>query len=225
MSETVTCGWVQRAADRLLEQHPVATHPYFTKLCSQEMTRESFVNSQCQFFHAVGFFSRAMAALLARQPDSASRQVLMHNLAEEHGWDEEKGGQFRPGFAHDRTFLQFLASLQSQPQAQGPEVRAFNLALYGACLSETVPFAFACLGIIEYAFADISALIGSAVVQNRWVPKDALVHYSLHAQLDKRHAAEFFEVVENHPPEEVQAGLDYGWHIFSQLYRGLGERQ
>ena len=224
MNETLTCGWVQPAADRLLEQNPLAAHPYFIALGSQDMTRERFVDSQCQFFHAVGFFSRAMAALLARQPDSASRQVLMHNLAEEHGWDEEKGGEFRPAFAHDRTFLQFLASLQSRPLAQGPEVRAFNLALYGACVSETVPFAFACLGMIEYAFADISALIGNAVVQNHWVPSEGLVHYSLHAELDKRHAAEFFEVVENHPPEDVKAELDYGWHIFAQLYRSLGER-
>jgi len=188
------------------------------------MSLERFLDSQSQFFYAVGFFSRAMAALLARQPDSASRQVLMHNLAEEHGWDEEKGGQFRPGLAHDQTFLQFLASLQGRPNTQGPEVRAFNLALYGACVSESVPFAFACLGMIEYAFADISALIGGAVVQNQWISADALVHYSLHAELDKRHAGEFFEVVENQSPEEVQAGLAYGWHIFSQLYRSLGER-
>lgn len=126
--------------------------------------------------------------------------------------------------AHDQTFTQFLASLDSQPGPQDSEVRAFNLALYGACASESVPFAFACLGIIEYAFADISALIGNTEVARGWVAPQQLIHYSLHAEIDKRHAAEFFEVIEQAPAEQVEAGLRYGWHIFSQLYRSLGER-
>lgn len=216
-------SWVQQQADQYLAAQPVSGNPYFAALPAK-MTRESFLDSQSQFYHAVRFFARAMGALLARQPDSASRQVLMHNLAEEHGWDEEQGGDFRPGLAHDRTFLQFLDSLSARPGSQGPEVRAFNLALLGACSSETVPFAFACLGMIEYAFADISAFIGTTVVARGWVSQERLVHYSLHAEIDKRHAAEFFEVIEGAPEEEVLAGLLYGWHIFAQLYRTLAER-
>ncbi|MBN9417657.1 MAG: iron-containing redox enzyme family protein [Candidatus Eremiobacteraeota bacterium] len=210
-------SWVQEQADQILAAKPIADHSYFADLANG-MSRDCFLDGQRQFYHAVSFFSRAMGALLARQPDSASRQVLMHNLAEEHGLEEEHG------LAHDRTFSQFLASLQSEPGPQGPEVRAFNLALYGACAGESVPFAFAALGIIEYAFADISALIGTTVVQRGWVAQDQLVHYSLHAEIDKRHAAEFFEVIEAAPGDEVQAGLVYGWHIFSQLYRSLWER-
>lgn len=210
-------SWVQQAADQVLQQHPLSSHPYFAAL-SARMTRERFLDSQQQFYHAVRFFSQAMGALLARQPTSAARRVLMHNLAEEHGMDEDHP------VAHDQTFTQFLASLDSQPGPQDSEVRAFNLALYGACASESVPFAFACLGIIEYAFADISALIGNTVVARGWVAPQQLIHYSLHAEIDKRHAAEFFEVIEQAPAEQVEAGLRYGWHIFSQLYRSLGER-
>ncbi len=210
-------SWVQQEADRILDQQPIARHPYFVAL-PEQMERDRFVDSQQQFYHAVRFFSQAMGALLARQPTSNARRVLMHNLIEEHGLEEENG------VAHDGSFSQFLASLGSLPAAQGPEVRAFNLALYGACSTETIPFAFACLGIIEYAFADISALIGSTVVARGWVSQEQLVHYSLHAEIDKRHAAEFFEVIEKAPPEEVHSGLHYGWHIFSQLYRTLGER-
>ncbi|MBX3167355.1 MAG: iron-containing redox enzyme family protein [Candidatus Eremiobacteraeota bacterium] len=207
-------SWVLKQADQVLAAQPIHSHPYFAELPAQ-MTRERFLHGQKQFFHAVTFFSRAMGALLARQPDSDSRRVLMHNLAEEHGLEEGHG------LAHDRTFRQFLASLGSQPDPQAPPVRAFNLALYGACCSESVAFAFACLGIIEYAFADISALIGSTVVERGWVAQKDLVHYSLHAEIDKRHAAEFFEVVEGAPEQEVTEGLRYGWHIFAQLYRSL----
>ena len=80
---------VQAAADSLLTRHPLLSQGYFAHLQAGKMERASFVNSQRQFYHAVTFFSRAMAALMARLPDSASRQVLMHNLAEEHGWDDE----------------------------------------------------------------------------------------------------------------------------------------
>lgn len=207
-------SWVLEQADQVLAAQPIDSHPYFSDLPAQ-MTRERFLTGQNQFFHAVAFFSRAMGALLARQPDSASRQVLMHNLAEEHGLEEGHS------LAHDRTFLQFLDSMNSRPDPQGPPVRAFNLALYGACSSEPVAFAFACLGMIEYAFADISARIGATVVQRGWVSQDELVHYSLHAEIDKRHAAEFFEVIEGAPEREVKEGLLYGWHIFAQLYRYL----
>ncbi|MFN8610952.1 MAG: iron-containing redox enzyme family protein [Vulcanimicrobiota bacterium] len=218
-------NWVQQFADRLLLQHSLTSHPYFQALTSGSMSRDSFIDSQREFLHAVRYFSRAMGALLARQPTSTGRQALMHNLAEEHGWDEDKGGQFQPGLAHDQTFLRFLDTLRAQPAPPGPEVLAFNLALYGACATEPVPFAFASLGMIEYAFADISALIGRSVIERGWVDREKLVHYSLHAEIDKRHAAEFFEVVVDEPRLQVESGLEFGWHIFSRFYRSLGERQ
>lgn len=87
-----------------------------------------------------------------------------------------------------------------------------------------MPFAFASLGMIEYSFADISALIGQRVTQQGWISPENLVHYSLHAEIDKRHAAEFFEVVQSRDRLEVENGLEFGWHIFAQLYRGLWER-
>ena len=211
----------QEAADQLLAARPIAAHPYFASLLQGKLGRSRFVHSQRQFYYAVAFFSRAMAALMARLPDSTSRAVLMHNLAEEHGWDEEGTGRFQPGMAHDRTFLAFLASMGEVPAEQGPEVRAFNLALYGACVSEPTAVATACLGIIEYTFADISSLIGSAVVEQGWVAAPDLVHYTLHAAIDKRHAAEFFRCLEGADPAEVRAGLVLGWHIFGQLYRSL----
>ena len=80
---------VQAAADFLLIRHPLLSQGYFSNLQAGKMERASFINSQRQFYHAVTFFSRAMAALVARLSNSASCQVLVHNLAEEHGWDDE----------------------------------------------------------------------------------------------------------------------------------------
>lgn len=218
----------EAAAIVRLAAGPILRQRYFQDLADGRMAREAFVDSQVQFSHAVGFFSRCLAALIARLPTSTARAVLVHNLAEEHGLDEEHPAQgFRPPFAHDRTFAKFLQSLGSDATAAPrPPVQAFNLALLGACSVETPSFAFAALGIIEYAFADISAEIGRQVVQRGWVNPEDLTHYSLHAEIDKRHAAELFEAAEraeniDYANDPILAGLAFGHYIFSRLYLDL----
>jgi pyrroloquinoline-quinone synthase len=219
---------------------PVASGPYFVALQNGSLSREHFQRSQQQFQYAVRYFSRPLAALTARMPTSALRQGLMHNLAEEHGLvdAEEASGAvahpsgLHPDQAHDRTFEKFLNALEpaGNPVAsrrEGPAVRAFNLGLMGACLMEPTDLAFACLGIIEYPFADLSALIGQAVVAQGWIPVSRLVHYQLHAEIDRRHAADLFRSVEpawvagGEARGPVLDGLALGLHLFDRLYTEL----
>ena len=211
---------------------PILDNGYFSALRDDTMSRERFVRSQKQFFFAVRYFSRPMAALMARMPDSASRQGLIHNLSEEHGFDDEHETMpacFDPALAHDLTFLAFLRTLgingaEVENEREGPGVRAFNSGLIGACMMERVELAFGCLGVIEYAFADICELIGSKVVERGWVAQDDLVHYKLHAQIDKRHAADFFKVVDSAWNRDagaraaVEDGIVLGLHLFNRLY-------
>ena len=214
---------------------PILSNDYFTALDDDSMSREVFARTQKQFYFAVRYFSRPMAALMARMPDSASRQGLIHNLSEEHGFDDESEGEspgFDPALAHDLTFLAFLRTLGVTPQEmakerEAPGVRAFNVALMGACQMERIETAFGCLGVIEYAFADICELIGRKVVERGWIARDDLVHYKLHAQIDKRHAADFFKVVDgawNRDPAAriaVEDGIQLGLHVFNRLYLDL----
>ena len=214
----------QVAAENLLSQHPILQNPYMVALRDGTMDRAAFIRTQRQFFFAVRFFSRPMAALMSRMPDSASRRTLLCNLAEEHGFDDEGDGGIHPTMAHDRTFLAFLKSLGIEEiltEREGEAVRAFNLALLGACLGESATLAFACLGIIEYTFADISALIGKTVVERGWVAQSDLVHYKLHAEIDKRHAAEFFASLDAADASAMHDGLALGLHLFDRLYTDL----
>ncbi len=216
----------QVAAESLLSQRPILQNPYMVALRNGAMGRAAFIHTQRQFFFAVRFFSRPMAALMSRMPDSASRRILIHNLAEEHGFDDEGDGGIHPTMAHDRTFLAFLKSLGVEgheilSEREGETVRAFNLALLGACLGESPTLAFACLGIIEFTFADISALIGKTVVERGWVAQSDLVHYKLHAEIDKRHAAEFFASLDAADTSAMHDGLALGLHLFDRLYTDL----
>ena len=235
-----TLSPILEQADRLIRDRPILHNAYFTALRSGVLSRDEFLQTQIQFFFAVRFFSRPMAALMARLPDSAARLPLIHNLAEEHGAACDEAPRdpaaatslFDPTRAHDRTFLAFLESMglprrRVREADESSTVRSFNLGLYGACAAEPTELAFATLGIIEYAFADISAEIGRTVVERGWVEPHDLVHYSLHAEIDRRHAAEIFDSVApawntgGSPQNNVLNGLKLGLHLFDRLYVDL----
>jgi len=221
--QTWICGQAQRRA--------IPQRDYFHGLVNGGMSREQFAATQRQFYFAVRYFPRPMAALLARMPASAVRRGLVHNIMEEHGGDEEVPGAMDPALAHDRTFLKFLETLAAaegmEQVREGPAVRAFNTSLMGTCLMEPVETAFGCLGIIEHVFADLSAIIGEVVVQRGWIAEADLVHYKLHAQIDQRHAADFFMVVSDawdgggERRRFIEDGVFLGLHVFDRLYADL----
>ncbi len=224
MTSTNRAPQVTACADRILRRVAILRNPYFTTLQDGSMSLNSFRRSQEQFFFAVTFFPRPMAALVGRIPDPRARLDILHNLVEEHG-------EFDEAAFHHTTFQRFLRTLGSPPDrldalALAPAVRAFNSVLTSACVLDEVEVGVGCMGIIEYAFAPISALIGQTVVARGWVKADELVHYKLHAEIDERHAEEFFAVVERHwaePPRRylIEQGLLLGAHIFDRLYREL----
>jgi pyrroloquinoline-quinone synthase len=213
---------VTAAADAILERAGLMRNPYLMALADGSMSLESFRKSQQQFFFAVRFFARPMAALVSRIPDPAARLNLIHNIVEEHG-------DFHEAQFHQNTFANFLTSIgasRPDPQQIQPAVHAFNSVLMGACANDEADIGICCLGIIEQAFAELSAMIGKAVVDRGWVPADNLVHYALHAELDVRHAEEFFILVEPHWSDTarralIQQGLELGAYSFDQLYRNL----
>ena len=209
--------------DRILSTIRILKNPYFDSLRNGDMSREEFHRTQRQFYFAVDFFSRPMSALLLRMPCPEQRLGLLANVVEEHGG-------FQPSAFHETTFRGFLIALadsaRPEPAEMGPPVHAFNSAIMAACLSDDIQVGIACLGIIEYAFADISALIGKAVVDRGWVSEEKLVHYSLHAEIDKKHAADFFVLVADdwHDAAKrplIEQGLQLGAYVFDRLYRDL----
>lgn len=215
---------VTARAEAILARVKMLHNPYLEALQDGSMTLECFRRTQEQFFFAVTFFPRPMAALVGRIPDPRARLDILHNLVEEHG-------EFQEQFFHHTTFQQFLRTIGNAPEKLEaipvwPALRAFNSVLTASCVMDELEVGIACMGIIEYAFAGISALIGKAVVQRGWVPADRLVHYKLHAEIDERHAEEFFAVVESLWDDErrryyIEQGLELGAYIFDRLYRDM----
>jgi pyrroloquinoline-quinone synthase len=215
---------VTAAADEVLRIVDILHNPYLETLKDGTMTADVFRRTQEQFFLAVTFFPRPMAALVGRIPDPRARLDILHNLVEEHG-------EFQEQRFHHNTFQDFLRSIGGRvemlPQmAAWPCLRAFNSVLTSACVLDELEVGVGCMGIIEHAFAGISATIGSAVVQRGWVKRENLVHYALHAEIDSRHAEEFFAVIEPKWDDAarryfIQQGLELGAYIFDRLYRDM----
>src|ERR1051326_498389 len=215
---------VTDCAQRALQKCGIWQNPYLQSLRDGSMTLDNFRRSQEQFFFAVSFFPRPMAALVGRIPNLKARLDILHNLVEEHGEFQEKA-------FHHTTFQQFLRSIGSDPEKLESvplhaALRAFNSVLTCACVLDELEVGVACMGIIEYAFAGISATIGQAVVQSGWVRQQNLVHYALHAEIDERHAEEFFAVIEpkwDDPARRyfIEQGLELGAYAFNRLYSDL----
>jgi len=209
---------VQKLADVVLQERPILEGAFFKALPT--MPLEIFRKTQQQFYFAVDYFSRPMSALVARLPFHKDRIDIIHNIVEEHG-------DFSVNRYHSNTFRQFLCTIDAEVPSQiSAHVDAFNFTLMGVCANEDPILAVACNGIIEYAFADISAYLGRTVVDREWVSEEDLVHYNLHAHIDKRHAEELFKIIEPYAEdpkarEMVIAGLRLGAYIFNRLYEDL----
>ena len=221
MSHAQQVSKIKNAASEYLVQCRMENNPYFVALRDGSMSLEAFRVTQEQFFFAVTYFPRPMAILIGRIPDPALRLDILRNLVEEHG-------DFREVDFHHSTFKRFLHSLGRDPESLAslpiwPALRSFNGVLNSVCLSEEVDLAVACMGIIELAFAEISEWIGRAVVDRGWVLPNQLVHYKRHAEIDERHAEEFFSCAESgwDDPKRrlsIHQGLELGAYIFYLLY-------
>lgn len=210
----------------VLDETRYHENPYFVHLADGQFDKEDFVETQKQFYYAVIFFSRPMAALAAKIPSPEMRIEILRNVWEEHGEGNLSHG-------HGNTFIEFLKRLDSVAQEQvhlqglWPEIRIFNTTLAGTSVLDDFLVSVATLGIIERMFSDISAWIGQGVIKRGWLTEQNLIHYKLHQKLDIKHSEDFFSILKEpfrHTAENryhIEQGLRLGATLFNDLYAGL----
>ena len=216
--------------EHVLAESGFRDNPYFTALQDGTFNRDDFLETQVQFYFAVVFFSRPMAAVAAKIPEAQRRVEVLRNVWEEHGEGDAS-------LMHGATFLTFLERVGGldetavDTRALWPEVRVFNTTLVGAAVLDDYLVSVGMLGIIERMFSEISGWIGEAVVARGWLARDQLIHYTLHHQLDIKHAEDFFSVLapvwESDPASRyaIEQGIRLGATVFDGLYRGLHRRR
>ena len=211
----------------ILTETAYEQNPYFIALKSGAFTKEDFVETQIQFYFAVLFFSRPMAALAAKIPTPEQRLEVLRNAWEEHG-------EGMLDKTHGRTFLELLKRLNDitpemvEDRKLWPEVRIFNTTLVGAAVLDDYLIGVGMLGMIERMFCEISSWIGRDIIARGWMTAENMIHYNVHEKVDIRHSQDFFDILEpvwnrNDPSEKysIEQGLRLGATVFNDLYRGL----
>jgi pyrroloquinoline-quinone synthase len=210
----------------VLKEIDYPNNPYLVSLREKSFSKADFIETQIQFYMAVVFFSRPMGALAAKIPTPELRIEIVRNVWEEHG-------EGNPTKIHGNTFIEFLRRLgqvtvdQIDERALWPEVRIFNTTITGACVLDDYLVGCAMMGMIERMFCDISAWIGQGIVENGWLPKDQMIHYALHEDLDIKHSQDFFDVlkpawdINSENRYLIEQGLRLGATVFYGLYEGL----
>lgn len=216
--------------ERVLKDTNYFENPYFKNLREKTFEKEDFIETQIQFFYAVIFFSRPMAALAAKIPTPELRLEVLRNAWEEHG----EGSLTQ---AHGKTFLEFLRRTGNVSEEEvyrrglWADVRIFNTTLSGVSVLDDFIIAVGVLGIIERMFSDISAWIGTGVIENNWLAEDEMIHYKLHQELDIKHSEDFFNIIEKPFQKSaenrylIEQGLRLGATLFNNLYLGLWTRR
>ena len=218
---------MQTLIDNILTETNYANNPYFVALKEKRFAKDDFVETQIQFYFAVLFFSRPMAAVAAKVPNPMLRLAIIRNVWEEHGDGDLTN-------LHGHTFSELLHRLgvnemeEIHKRALWPQTRRFNTVLAGACGLDEYLVGVSTLGIIELMFSDISNLVGNGIIHNGWVSKDKMIHYNLHEKLDIKHAQDFFDVLtpnwESGNPEDryfIEQGLRLGAFAFNSFYEDL----
>ncbi|MDZ5762800.1 Iron-containing redox enzyme family protein [Candidatus Cyrtobacter comes] len=215
----------------ILKESSFRDNKYFLSLHNGSFEKEDFVETQIQFFFAVIFFSRPLAALAAKIPSPELRMEVLRNVWEEHG----EGDLTK---IHGNTFIEFLSRLHGislneiNKKALWPEIRIFNTCLIGVCVLDDYKIASAMVGMIERMFCEISSLIAGGIVRNGWIKAENMIHYDLHSALDIKHSQDFFDVISNsytgNNKYYIEQGLKLGAtlfnNLFSELYRFRNRR-
>ena len=133
---------MQETIEEILTEINYRENPYFISLRDGSMEKEDFVETQIQFFGAVIFFSRPMAAVAAKIPGAQRRIEVIRNVWEEHGEGDSR-------LMHGTTFEVLLAKLgiadreEVLARSLWPEVRQFNTTLTG-CVALPVRWTAPC---------------------------------------------------------------------------------
>lgn len=212
--------------DKVLAETDYQNNPYFTNLLAGKFEKEDFVETQIQFYYAVIFFSRPMAALAAKIPSPELRLEVIRNVWEEHG-------EGNLSAAHGSTFIELLMRLngvdldQVHHRGLWPEIRIFNTTLMGVTVLDDFVIGVAAMGMIERMFSDISGWIGQGIVKSGWLSDESMIHYKLHQALDIKHSDDFFNIIAkayNTSDEykyQIEQGLRLGACLFNDMYAGL----
>jgi pyrroloquinoline-quinone synthase len=184
--------------------HPLWEHPFLHQCSTGTLTLKEVQFLAVQMYKFSKEFNRILAGVLACCPDEGAQLVILENLFDEMG-------QGDPNLAHPTLFRRFTqalgiddAALAASPTA--PETQAMidtylNLPCQYGYLAGLGAICFASEGIVNALYTQLyQGIVGAAAL-----PKEALIFFELHIDVDDSHAAKLAALIEPRLTSEEQA--------------------
>lgn len=221
MNETIN-----QYLDSILDDIKFFHNPYFKNLKNGDFEKVDFIETQIQIYNVIHIFPKLLADLLVKLPEGTAKMNIVQNLYEDHNTDSAED---------DRSLLLlFLNKLgiskeEINKRILWPEARMFIMAARGTCALDTYIVAAAFLGAIEFMFLSVAKWTEFGLVERGWLTDKDLLYYANHEKLDKKHAQNFFDLIEKRWDSSevdkyyIKQGLLLGAFAFNDLYKHLYE--
>jgi pyrroloquinoline-quinone synthase len=195
--------WTTRIDDVVSEQH-LLKHPFYTAWTEGTLTTRALRGYAAQYYKHVAAFPRYLSAIHAQTPDLETRQYLLENLI-----DEERGAE-----NHPELWLRFAEGIGTtraavRGAAALPETAACDAA-YREISGARGPLAgLSALYAYESMVPAVSASKIDGLKKHYGIDDDdTLRFFSVHLEVDERHADVARDILVRAPEDERDAAVD-----------------
>jgi pyrroloquinoline-quinone synthase len=196
-------SWIKRIDDVVSEQH-LLKHPFYTAWTEGRLTQSALRAYAAQYYKHVAAFPRYLSAIHAQTPDLETRQYLLENLI-----DEERGAE-----NHPELWLRFAEGIGTNREAVRdaaalPETEACDTT-YREIASARGPIA----GLAAlYAYESMVPAVSESKIAGLKAhygidDAETLRFFTVHLEVDERHADIARALLESAPEGEQDAAVD-----------------
>jgi len=204
------------------EKYKLIEHPFFSKILTGTIKRDSLAIKFSPFFFAVENWVHHLQNFVnkieyhEKNANKESLKLIKENIDDECGIIE---GVRYPEKAHTVTFINFLHALGFCNELKiNQAVKKFNTELENS--TNNVALHACILGGIEHFYIAISAFISKHIESYLLFKQE---HYSTHEEVDQKHSMDFFRVAFNEGAtmNQIQIGIGKGyqllWDVFEEM--------
>ncbi|UBF26401.1 iron-containing redox enzyme family protein [Kovacikia minuta CCNUW1] len=186
---------VMQTLHEVTANHPLWNHEFLTRCRTTQLSLAEVQVLAVQMYKFSKEFNRILAGILSCCPDEQAQLVILENLFDEMG-------QGNSTLAHPELFRQFtralgiddetLAALPTEPETRHLIDTYLNLPHQYNYLAALGAVCFASEGIVRTLYTQIQ----QGIVGATFLPKEALIFFDVHIDVDDSHAAHLAALIE-----------------------------
>ncbi len=186
----------QDSLRNITKNHPLWNHAFIQRCGNGKLSLEEIRILAVQMYNFCNNFNRILAGILSCCPDKNAQLVILENL-----YDEMGQGDINQ--SHPELFRRFTRALGMDDETLAAQiVTPETRTLINAYLQIPHKYGYlAALGAVCYASEGIVSYLYSqlykGIIDTANLPKDSLIFFELHIDLDDSHAANLERVIES----------------------------